>query len=290
MSQVKIYLPPPSDWQAFQDLVVQVAKKRYVPESVQDYGRQGQKQHGVDIYAEGGDGSKIGIQCKETKAHIDKKIIETDAKDAKGFSQKLDLFIIATTERRDKRLQDVVMGLNSSGEYPFKLRIEFWDDFQQDINQSAMVLNACYEDYKTAFHETDQSHHLECLGSAFNRPAFRDSFAHERNYGHFGEALAETLRLFSLGIVRDRDSSIGVIQTVPLRSLPDGKYKNSVKKIDNMLSKMYHTFISEAQKLSHDQRYANDRAGHYNIERRKLMDYLNKMLTDARLQPIVYRY
>jgi hypothetical protein len=51
----------------------------------------------------------------------------------------------------------------------------------------------------------------------------------------FGEALADTMRLFSIGIVRDRWSSIGVIQTAPLRSLPDGEYKSAVKKIDAML-------------------------------------------------------
>jgi hypothetical protein len=290
LGQLKIYLPPPSNWQDFQDLVAQIASMQYVPESVQQYGRQGQRQNGIDIFAENGAGQKIGIQCKETKKRLDKQEIENEAKAARGFTQKLDLFIIATTQRSDARLLDSVMELNNCGQFSFTIRIEFWDDFQHYLNQCGMVLNSCYDNYRKAFEKTDESHHLECLGAAFNRPAFRDDFLHERNYEDFGEALAETMRLFSIGIVRDRWSSIGIIQTAPLRSLPDGEYKSAVKKIDDMLSKMYQEYIADAKNLSRDHRYAQDRAGHYNIARRRLLNHLNKMLTAANLQPIAFQY
>jgi len=263
---------------------------KYVPESVQQYGRQGQRQNGIDIYAENGLGQKIGIQCKETKNRLNKSVIEDEANAAKDFTQKLDVFIIATTERSDARLQDSVMELNRSGQFSFRIRVDFWDDFQNYLYQCGMVLNSCYDHYRKAFGRTDESHHLECLGAAFNRPAFRDDFLNERNYGDFGEALADTMRLFSIGIVRDRWSSIGVIQTAPLRSLPDGEYKSAVKKIDDMLSKMYQEYIADAKKLSSDHRYAQDRAGHYNIARRKMLTHLNEMLTAASLQPIDFQY
>ena len=290
MGQLRIYLPPPTDWQAFQDLVAQIASMQYIPESVQPYGRQGQRQNGVDIYAETGLRQKVGIQCKETKSRLNEEAIESEADKAKGFSQKLDLFVVATTERTDKVLQDFVMKLNNSGKYSFRIRIDFWDDFQNYLNLCGMALNSCYDDYRNAFRKTDESHHLECLSAAFNRPAFKDDFLHERNYEDFGNALAETMRLFSIGIVRDRWSSIGIIQTVPLRSLPDGEYKSDVKKIDDMLSKMYQEYIADSKKLSNDYRYAQDRAGHYNIARRKLLNHLNNMLTAANLQPIAFRY
>jgi len=290
MGQLRIYLPPPTDWQAFQDLVAQIASMQYIPESVQPYGRQGQRQNGVDIYAETGLRQKVGIQCKETKSRLNEEAIKTEADKAKDFSQKLDLFVVATTERTDKVLQDYVMKLNSSGEYSFRIRIDFWDDFQNYLNLCGMALNSCYDDYRNAFGKTDESHHLECLGAAFNRPAFKDDFLHERDYEAFGNALAETMRLFSIGIVRDRWSSIGIIQTVPLRSLPDGEYKSDVKKVDDMLSKMYQEYIADSKKLSNDYRYAQDRAGHYNIARRKLLNHLNNMLTAANLQPIAFRY
>lgn len=288
MSQLKIYLPPPSNWQDFQDLVVQIASMHY--ESAQDYGRQGQRQNGVDIYAETWDKKKIGIQCKETKSELNDKVVEKDAEDAKGFSQKLDLFIIATTHRRDARLQDWVIRLNNGGKFPFTIRVDFWDDFQNYINQSAMVLNSCYENYITAFQQTDEKHHLECIQTAFDRPAFKDDFLHERNYDNFGEALAETMRLFSIGVLRDRSSSVGIIQTVPLRALPTGKYKASIKKINDMVEKLYRDYIADARRFTSDYRYAQERAGHYNIERRKVLDLLNKMLSATSLPPVDFRY
>ena len=151
MNQLKIYLPPPSNWQDFQDLVAQIATMQYVPESVQSYGRQGQRQNGVDIYAESGAGQKIGIQCKETKKGLNKRQIEDEANAAKGFSQKLDLFVIATTERNDRPLLDYVMELNNSHQFSFMIRIQFWDEFQHYLNQCGMVLNSCYDDYRKAF-------------------------------------------------------------------------------------------------------------------------------------------
>jgi hypothetical protein len=288
MSQRKIYLPPPSNWQDFQDLVVQIASMQY--ESSQDYGRIGQRQNGVDVYAETWDKKKIGIQCKETKGELNEKVVEKDAEDAKSFSQKLDLFIIATTDRRDARLQDWVIELNNSGRFPFGIRVDFWDDFQNYINQSAMVFNSCYEHYRTAFQQTDETHHLECIQTAFDRPAFKDDFLHERNYDSFGEALAETMRLFSIGVLRDRWSSVGIIQTVPLHALPTGKYKASIKKINDMVEKLYRDYIADARRFTSDHRYAQERAGHYNIERRKLLNTLNKMLSTARLLPVAFHY
>ena len=93
----------------------------YVKESVHEYGRQGQRQNGVDVYAEDGDGRKIGIQCKETKKVLDEQVVLTEATNAKGFFEQLKVFIVATTDRKDKHLQDYVMTLNSSGEFPFGL-------------------------------------------------------------------------------------------------------------------------------------------------------------------------
>src|SRR5438045_2046872 len=67
MNQLKIYLPPPSNWQDFQLLVKEIAAIRYNPGTVVEYGRQGQTQDGVDVFAEDYHEHKIGIQCKESK-------------------------------------------------------------------------------------------------------------------------------------------------------------------------------------------------------------------------------
>src|ERR1039458_5374548 len=134
MSQLKIFLPPPANWQDFQSLVKDIAAIRYDPATVVEYGRQGQRQNGVDVYAEDFFGNKIGIQCKETKDVLTKGAIKSEADKATSFSQKLDLFILATTDRTDAKLQAAVITLNGSHIYSFKLRVDFWDDLINDVN------------------------------------------------------------------------------------------------------------------------------------------------------------
>lgn len=290
MRQTKIYLPPPSNWQDFQELVAQVARVQYDPDSVQEYGRQGQRQNGVDVFAETLDKKPVGIQCKETKTELNETLLQKDVDAAKAFTPSLSLFVIATTERKEKKLQDWIHGLNASGNYSFRIRIDFWDDFQTYINHSALVLNSCYESYRDEFKKTDQSHHLECIRTVFDRPAFVDDFSYERSYRDFGEALAETRRFFAIGLLRDRWSSIGIIQAVPLLSLPDGAYKTSVQRINDSVEHLYRAYCRDARQLESDHRYARDRAGHYNIERRKLLDRLNKLLVAGNLPQIAFRY
>jgi hypothetical protein len=70
---------------------------------VVEYGRLGQRQNGVDVYAEDRFGKKIGIQCKETKSVLADGEIRQEADKARSFPQKLDLFILATTDRTDAK-------------------------------------------------------------------------------------------------------------------------------------------------------------------------------------------
>lgn len=290
MNQVHIYLPAPTDWRAFQLLVKQIAESRYDPATVVEYGRQGQRQDGVDVYAEDNFGKKIGIQCKETKDKLAVADIEKEADKAKLFDQSLDLFIVATTARTDAKVQSAVMSLNASGAYSFKIRVDFWDVLVGDINRYAMVLNGCYQTYREEFQKSDESHHLACLRVAFDRPAFKDDFHSERNYADFEEALVSTKRLFRTGFTMDRWEKIPVVQTVPLEFLPDGPYKMLVSKIEGQLEKVYKAYIADKKQILADPRHAQDRAGHYNILRRELLTKLNKRLGDSGLPQIQFAY
>lgn len=290
MSQLKIYLPPPANWQDFQMLVKDIAAVRYDPATVIEYGRQGQRQDGVDVYGQDFFAKKIGTQCKETKTRLTEKIIREEATKATAFKPKLDLFIVATTDSIDARLQDAVIAINDSNTFPFTIRVDFWDDLVNDINRYAMVLNGCYQSYREAFQRSDESSHLACLRVAFDRPAFKDDFQHERNLADFEEALVATKRLFRTGFAQDRWSQIPVVQTVPLEFLPDGPYRKVVSVIEGLLEKVYKAYIADKQRMLQDFRYAQDRAGHYNILRRVLLDKLNKKLIEFQLDEIQFGY
>lgn len=286
MPQLQIYLPPTDNWQDLQTLVKGIAEVRYDPATVVGYGSQGQRQNGVDIYAQDFSGNKIGIQCKETKEKLTVKMVTDEASKANSFKHQLDLFIIATTSKKDKKIQDHVIGLNNSKGYGFKVRVDFWTDLVVDINRYALVLNNFYSTYRHAFNRTNEENHLACLRVAFDRPAFTDDFKFERNYDNFESALVDTLRLFKTGFTMDRWSQIPVIQTVPTIHLPDGAYRTFVTKLESLLSAIYKTYMSEKSRLAKSSQFGDNRAGHYNILRGRVLAELNNELKLAKLLTI----
>lgn len=289
-NQMEIYLPPPTNWQDFQRLVEEIAAVRYKPATVVPYARQGQRQFGVDVYAEEFSGEKIGIQCKETKKSLTEAIVRAEADEAVNFPQKLNVFIVATTESTDGRLQDAVAAINNAKVYPFTLRLEFWDMLVNQINRYALVLNSCYRTYRDAAQQSDESRHLGCLRVAFDRPAFKDDFLNERNYLDFEDALVTTKQLFRTGLGRDRLSKIPIVQTIPIDSLPDGRYRRFVFSLEQQLESIYRMFIADRKQILADSQYAKERAGQYNIVRRELLIKLNDKLKSDGLPEIDYSY
>ncbi|MDZ5519231.1 hypothetical protein U2F22_10685, partial [Escherichia marmotae] len=141
MSGIEVEIAPPANWQDFERLTLDYAKKQWKDEYAQRHGRQGQAQSGVDIYGTHSISHElIGIQCKKKKhfevpskqltiAEID---VEIDA--AKTFSPRLDHFIIATTGPRDADLQGHIRMQNQAG-LPFKVSLLFWEDYQEFLNE-----------------------------------------------------------------------------------------------------------------------------------------------------------
>lgn len=290
MNQLKIYLPPPSNWQDFQVLMKYIAQSRYMPDSVIEYGSVGQRQNGVDIYAVSRDDKKVGIQCKETKKELTKKVLTEESDKALKYSEILDTYIIATTETTDVDLQDEVNRLNTAKSYHFHIKIEFWGDIVNEINRFSMVLNSCYSAYVNQFKSDDEHGHLEILRMAFNRPAYQDNFLHERNYDHFCEALAATKQLFRTGLLVDRISNLSILQTTPVDMLPPSAYRKKIESIEKQVANLYSKCISERIRLTTDATYAQERAGEYNIKRRKLLTELNKLLEERSLAPVIAHY
>lgn len=113
MNQFQIYLPPPSNWQDFQLLLGEIARTRFEPSTVVEYGRNGQRQNGVDVFAVDRFGRRIGIQCKETKVDLKKSVLKTEADKATKFKGGLDQFVIATTDMTDIAIQDHAINLRT---------------------------------------------------------------------------------------------------------------------------------------------------------------------------------
>jgi hypothetical protein len=291
VNQLKIYLPPPHNWQDFQGLVKDIAAVRYDSKTVQEYGRPGQKQFGVDIFAMDRDGStRIGIQCKETKDPLTEKEIRAEADKARAFPNGLDVFILVTTDSADARLQDLVLDMNKNNSFPFRLRIEFWNDLVNDINKFESIIKSYYENYRASFKQTDESRHLACLRMAFDRPAFKDDFLCEFSYQDFERAIIETKRLFRTGLSVDSWSGNPITQAIPIDLLPTGSYRSFVATLERKLEEVYQTYMHHKFQAPTGRRYEQEVAAQLNILRRKLLTDLNKKLVKAGMNRIDFRY
>jgi hypothetical protein len=231
MSGIEVEIAPPANWQDFERLTLDYAKKQWKDEYAQRHGRQGQAQSGVDIYGTHSISHElIGIQCKKKKhfevpskqltiAEID---VEIDA--AKTFSPRLDHFIIATTGPRDADLQGHIRIQNQSG-IPFKVSLLFWEDYQEFLNDHVGLMYKYYKEvleYRSKYNELD--HYLLLLSQAFDRPAIKTSFYCENQALDFIKAMADTQNAIATGRLVDRDERI-----IDECKVPRPKIKNLTK-------------------------------------------------------------
>jgi hypothetical protein len=124
VGNVSQFFQPPLLWQQFEELCVRLLDEVYRVPSAQQVGRPGQAQNGVDVYGRSARYGVIGIQCKrlaETNGNGDvlpggpvtRSLLRTEAKEALTFKTPLDMWILATTARRDVRVQGWVEELNA---------------------------------------------------------------------------------------------------------------------------------------------------------------------------------
>lgn len=109
---MQTYHNKPKNWQDFELLCYHLWSAVFKSNVISRNGRQGQNQHGVDIYGTLPDGSFFGIQCKG-KDHFNNSQLtktEIDAELAKvlSFQPSLSLFVFATTSKRDAKIQEYV--------------------------------------------------------------------------------------------------------------------------------------------------------------------------------------
>lgn len=130
---------PPANWQDFEDLCQRLWRSILGDPSTHKHGRQGQPQHGVDVYGTNVyDGKITGIQCKGKNGQYGSKLtlgeVEKESKNAESFAPKLSSFIMATTSPRDAELQQRCLMMAQNKERRFSVDIWSWDDISDELN------------------------------------------------------------------------------------------------------------------------------------------------------------
>ncbi len=226
MGNIHVDIFPPSYWQDFERLTLDVAREKWRDDYAERNGRQGQAQAGVDVYGYNhGQGEQTGVQCKKRgrcekddrdapTSLLTAKEINAEVKAAKTFVPPLDRFIIATTGPRDAQLQKHARGLTQK-KVGFKVSLWFWDDFVEHLNNNPDLMYRYYENvlkYREQYSSTE--HYIRLIGMTFDRPAWKTPFHMESRATDFIRAISDTQNAISTGRLVDRNDA--VIDHVPV--------------------------------------------------------------------------
>ena len=151
-------LPVPESWKEFEKIARDIYARLWQDPNAELNGRDGQSQHGVDVYGQPWDlqGRYVGVQCKryrETK--LTKTKIIKEIKKAEQFTPKLFEYIIVTTEVKDGALQEIVREINVErlANQKFPVRLVFWEDLCTNY--------LAHPDYRDLLREIARKHYSD---------------------------------------------------------------------------------------------------------------------------------
>ena len=152
-------LPIPNSWKEFEDICADLLKCCIWKDPyVVRHGRPGQKQHGVDIYGKPvhlrGLGSETaGAQCKCTEALTEAEI-DSELKQAIGFSPPLEEYLLLTTMKLDAKLQAYIR--TKARDWAInRVEILFWEDLSLEISGSDELLKKYFPQWLKTRTSTD---------------------------------------------------------------------------------------------------------------------------------------
>ena len=138
----QIEIPRPSDWQELQRMVCDLYKKIWNNVYILEFGTNGQGQNGVDISGYPDSGKKLeGIQCKRVEK-LTRKNVEDEYEKSLSFRPVLSRFIIITTAKKDKNVQQKAAEITATCSYPCEL--VFWEDVCHLLSDYPEVIKKYY--------------------------------------------------------------------------------------------------------------------------------------------------
>lgn len=306
MVQLTQFFQPPLYWQQFEDLTQAVVNIVFKVVHSDKIGRPGQAQNGVDVHVTGSSQGSVGVQCKRLD-DLDKynqplpggvitvKIIQEEMRKATKFSPKLDIWILATTAKRDAVIQRYVRKINEEQKInkKFQIQLWFWDDYVTWLNAYTDLQKMYYHDVIKIQDTRDQDRIIiDTIATAFHRPAFTDPLRDE-HFDNFLQALKDTQKAMRTGELVDRESRHVIRKSLGgWRLLKERNWKAQLKELDSELS-TFRTLLASGIKdgrLMQQRGYLeiNDRNIGVNLDaqRQKCLNVLNRLLEDAELPPI----
>ena len=139
-----LQVPPPENHEEFENLCLDLYKLEF-GDKTQKNGSRGQSQNGVDIFYPD---QHTGIQCK--KKEFNKKVTSKELKEevqkAKKFQPPLKRFILATTCKRDSKIQQTanLISEDHKKQKLFSVEIHSWDEIKNLFDKYPEVYKKYY--------------------------------------------------------------------------------------------------------------------------------------------------
>jgi len=190
-------LPPPKNWQEFQDICCDLWREIWKDQSTQQNGREGQRQYGVDFFGRPNLGTKYaGVQCKVKDNSLEKHVTESElraeVKKAKKFKPVLSEFILATTGPRDEKIQEVAREITYAHNKKklFSVSVCSWDDIRNRLVEYDKLLK---KHWPQIFPDTTDSNavKIDSLKEATNRILLEQAEQHGDILSVFSEKIEE---------------------------------------------------------------------------------------------------
>lgn len=109
-------LRPPPSWDKFEEICADLFVRIWADDQLVRYGRDGQRQNGVDIYGKH-QGADAGVQCKGKRDWPPTKLtiaeIDAEVEKAKAFTPPLTTYVFATTADNDVSVTDHVNAISA---------------------------------------------------------------------------------------------------------------------------------------------------------------------------------
>jgi len=131
----------PENWQDFENLCCDLWREIWKDTNAQKNGRSGQNQNGVDISGRPYKKAKwAGVQCKGKNDYknniLTEKEILREIEKAKGFEPKLSEFIIATSGKKDAKIEKLARKITNEHQKKglFSFHVWGWDDIKKQLD------------------------------------------------------------------------------------------------------------------------------------------------------------
>lgn len=307
MGNVWQFFQPPLYWQQFEELCVGLLTEVYGVPNAQQFGRPGQAQNGVDVFGQSARHGRIGVQCKRLSdldehnnpypgGPITRTFLRAEAEEALSFKHDLKLWILATTARRDTKVQGWVEELNDEWKQAGRDRIAIvwtWDECISHLNSYPDLQRKYYREVIQVLAPKDLDEIiLRTIAIAFARPAFEMPL-HCETPSDFFQALKDTQKALRTGELVDRESRQVIRKSIGgYHELDDARARAGLYEVDKHL-KLLRTQLAQGLKdktiwtVGTCLDIREPALARYLDElRQRCLDDLNHVLRDAGIPPI----